>query len=98
LWNHVWHAPTGPALTQRGIAASFAVAAGMDVPKVSAVPGWILRAAGLFSADTRELAEMLYQFERPFVMDSRVSQKALSLEPTPHDQAALATVAWWREQ
>jgi nucleoside-diphosphate-sugar epimerase len=98
LWNHVWHAPTGPALTQRGIAASFAVAAGMDVPKVSAVPGWIIRAAGLFSEGTRELAEMLYQFERPFVMDSHVSQKAFALEPTPHDKAALATVAWWREQ
>lgn len=98
LWNRVWHAPTGPALTQRNLATAFAVAAGMDAPKVSAVPGWFLRAAGLFSAGMRELAEMLYQFERPFVMDSRVSQQALALEPTPHHEAARATVAWWREQ
>jgi nucleoside-diphosphate-sugar epimerase len=98
LWNRVWHAPTGPALTQRSIATSFAVAAGMDAPKVRAVPGWTLRAAGLFSAGMRELAEMLYQFERPFVMDSRISQQALALEPTPHQEAARATVAWWREQ
>lgn len=98
LWNRVWHAPTGPALTQRSIATSFAVAAGMDAPKVSSVPGWILRTAGLFSAGMRELAELLYQFERPFVMDSRLSQEALALEPTPHLEAARATVAWWREQ
>ena len=98
LWNRVWHAPTGPALTQRSIATSFATAAGMDAPKVSAIPGWTLRAAGLFSAGMRELAEMLYQFERPFVMDSRVSQQALALEPTPHHEAAQATVIWWREQ
>lgn len=98
LWNRVWHAPTGPALTQRSIATSFAGAAGMDAPKVSALPGWVIRAAGLFSAGMRELAEMLYQFERPFVMDSRVSQQALALEPTPHLEAARATVAWWREQ
>ena len=98
LWNRVWHAPTGPALTQRSIATSFAVAAGVETPKVSAVPGWILRAAGVFSAGMRELAEILYQFERPFVMDSRVSQEALALKPTPHHEAARATVAWWREQ
>ena len=98
LWNRVWHAPTGPALTQRSIATSFAVAAGVETPKVSAVPGWILRAAGVFSAGMRELAEILYQFERPFVMDSRVSQEALALKPTPHHEAARDTVAWWREQ
>ena len=98
LWNRVWHAPTGPALTQHSIATSFAVAAGMDAPKVSAIPGWTLRAAGLFSGGMRELAEMLYQFERPFVMDSRMSQQALGLEPTPLHEAARATVAWWREQ
>lgn len=98
LWNRVWHAPTGPALTQRSIATSFAIAAGVEAPKVGAVPGWVIRAAGLFSAGMRELAEMLYQFERPFVMDSRVSQQALALKPTPHHEAARATVAWWREQ
>lgn len=98
LWNRVWHAPTGPALTQRSIATSFAVAAGVETPKVSAVPGWILRAAGVFSTGMRELAEILYQFERPFVMDSRVSQEALALKPTPHHEAARATVTWWREQ
>lgn len=98
LWNRVWHAPTGPALSQRSIATSFATAAGMDAPKVSTVPGWILRAAGLFSGGMRELAEMLYQFERPFVMDSRVSQEALALKPTPQHEAAHATVAWWRDQ
>jgi nucleoside-diphosphate-sugar epimerase len=97
LWNTVLQAPTGPALTQRELAAAFAEAAGVAVPKVSAVPGWVLRTAGLFSTDMRELAEMLYQFERPFVMDSSQSQRLLGLEPTPLPEAAAATVAWWRD-
>jgi nucleoside-diphosphate-sugar epimerase len=46
----------------------------------------------------RELAEMLYQFERPFVMDSTASQAKLGLEPTPLADAMAATVAWWRDQ
>ena len=96
LWNRVLHAPTGPAVTQRELAAAFAEGAGVKVPKVSAIPGWVLRSAGLFSPDMRELAEMLYQFEKPFVMDSSHSQQLLGLEPTPLPAAAAATVAWWR--
>lgn len=98
LWNRVWHTPTGPALSQREIAAAFAAAAGARAPRVSAVPGWALRTMGLFSPGTRELAETLYQFERPFVMDSRASEAALGLRPTPLTEAAAATVAWWRDQ
>ncbi|MFF1830297.1 NAD-dependent epimerase/dehydratase family protein [Paenarthrobacter sp. NPDC058040] len=96
LWNRVLHAPTGPAVTQRELAAAFAEAAGVKAPKVSAIPGWVLRALGVFSVDMRELAEMLYQFEQPFVMDSSHSQQLLGLEPTPLPAAAAATVAWWR--
>ncbi|MFE4194884.1 NAD-dependent epimerase/dehydratase family protein [Paenarthrobacter sp. NPDC056912] len=96
LWNTALHAPTGPAVTQREMADAHAAAAGLSAPKVSAVPGWVLRVAGVFSTDMRELAEMLYQFERPFVMDSSESQRLLGLEPTPLPQAAGATVAWWR--
>lgn len=96
LWNTVLHAPTGPAVTQREMAAAHAEAAGVAAPKVSAVPGWVLRIAGVFSTDMRELAELLYQFERPFVMDSSQSQKHLGLEPTPLAHAAAATVTWWR--
>ncbi|MGP0224158.1 MULTISPECIES: NAD-dependent epimerase/dehydratase family protein [unclassified Paenarthrobacter] len=95
LWNRVLHAPTGPALTQRELAAAFAAAAGVKAPKVGAVPGWILRSAGLFSTAMRELAEMLYQFEKPFVMDSSESQRLLGLKPTPLPEAAEATMAWW---
>ncbi|CAI3804752.1 NAD-dependent epimerase/dehydratase family protein [Pseudarthrobacter sp. MM222] len=98
LWNRVWHAPTGPAVTQRGIAEAFAKAAGARAPRVTAVPGWALKATGMFSPGIRELAETLYQFDRPFVMDSRASQAALSLAPTPLHEAAAATVAWWGDQ
>jgi nucleoside-diphosphate-sugar epimerase len=97
-WNSVWHAPTGPALTQRELVRAFARAAGVPEPKVRVLPGWVLRAAGIFSADMRELAETCYQFERPFVMDSASSQAALGVGPTPLNEAAAATVEWWRRQ
>ncbi|MDQ0689177.1 NAD-dependent epimerase/dehydratase family protein [Arthrobacter sp. W4I7] len=97
-WNAVWHAPTGTAITQRELAHAFAAAAGQAGPKVRALPGWILRAGGIFSTDARELAETLYQFEKPFVMDSSLSEAALGIAPTPLPEAAAATVEWWRQQ
>lgn len=98
LWNTVWHAPTGPALTQRQLATAFTEAGGVAAPKLGAVPGWTLRALGVVSKDARELAELLYQFNQPFVMDSAASQAAFGLTPTPLPEAAAATVAWWRSQ
>jgi nucleoside-diphosphate-sugar epimerase len=97
-WNSVWHAPTGPAVTQRQLAHAFAAAAGRPDPKVRALPGWVLRAAAMFSTDARELAETLYQFERPFIMDSALSAATLGVSPTPLNEAAAATVEWWRQQ
>ena len=79
------------------MAAAYADAAGVPAPKVSAVPGWVLRAAGIVSTDMRELAELLYQFEHPFVMDSSESQRLLGLQPTPLAEAATATMTWWRQ-
>lgn len=98
LWNRVWHAPTGPALSQRQMAEAFAAAAGARKPRVAAIPGWALRAMGVFSPGTRELAETLYQFEQPFVMDSGATAAAMGLQPTPLEEAAAATVAWWGDQ
>ena len=98
LWNKVWHAPTGPAVTQRQLATAFTDAGGVAAPKLAGIPGWALGALGVFSKDIRELAEMLYQFAEPFVMDSTASQEALGLRPTPLPEAAAATVAWWRAQ
>ncbi|BCW80428.1 NAD-dependent epimerase/dehydratase family protein [Arthrobacter sp. NicSoilC5] len=97
-WNAVWHAPTGPARTQKELAAAFATAAGRPTPKVRVLPGWTIRTAALVSAGARELAEMLYQFERPFVMDSAASEAALGVSHTPLETAAAATVEWWRQQ
>ncbi len=92
----VLHAPTEPALTQRQLATAYATAAGRGEPKVGVLPGWVLRAIGRVHGPTRELAEMLYQFEDAFVMDSAHSQAVLGLSPTPLTEAVATTVAWWR--
>ncbi|GAB3534322.1 NAD-dependent epimerase/dehydratase family protein [Arthrobacter tecti] len=96
LWNSVLHAPTTAAPTQREIAQEYARAAGVPEPRIKPIPGWMVRALGTVSVDMRELAEMLYQFEDPFIMDSTRSVALLGLQPTPLSEGAAATVDWWK--
>jgi nucleoside-diphosphate-sugar epimerase len=96
LWESFLHAPTAAPISQRQLVALYAEAAGVPTPKVAGVPGWLLRGLGSVHRETRELAEMVYQFERPFVLDSTASEARLGLAPTPLTDGARQTVAWWR--
>lgn len=98
VWNSVLHAPTAPAVTQRELVAALAAAAGVPSPRVGTLPGWLLRGVGSVHRPTRELAETLYQFEAPFVIDSSRTEQLLDLSPTPLDEAAAETVRWWRNE
>ena len=97
LWNTVLHAPTAEPVTQRELIEAYAAAAGVPVPKMSAIPAWLLRVVGVFSGETRELAETSYMFTKPFVLDSTHSEDLLGLSPTPLEVSTKATVDWWRD-
>ncbi|MEU6136005.1 NAD-dependent epimerase/dehydratase family protein [Nocardioides sp. NPDC047086] len=98
LWNSFLHAPTAPAVSQRALVQLYADVAGVAAPKVGRIPTWALKAIGTVHAGTRELAEMVYQFDEPFVLDSSASESLLGLAPTPLETGAKATVDWWRTQ
>lgn len=95
-WNTFLMAPTAAPLTQRQLVAAYADAAGVPAPRVLGTPSWALAAVGALHRDTREVAEMAYQFTSPFVVDSRLTERRLGLEPTPVTEGVRATLAWWR--
>ena len=49
---------------------------------------------GLFVPLVRELNEMLYQWDEPFVVDDRRFRERFKLLPTGASEAAQATVDW----
>lgn len=98
LWGSFLHAPTAPPVSQRELVGRYAAAAGVEAPKVAGMPTWALRAVGAVHRGTREITEMLYQFQAPFVLDSAASQARLDQAPTPLAEGARATVEWWRER
>jgi nucleoside-diphosphate-sugar epimerase len=94
----VWHLPAAQPLTGRQVVGLIATALGRPV-KVTATSGLALRVAGVFDSRARESTEILYQWERPFLLDASRFQRAFGpFEPTPHRQAVAATVAWFRER
>ncbi|BDT87535.1 NAD-dependent epimerase/dehydratase family protein [Nocardia cyriacigeorgica] len=84
-WGRAWHVPSNPPVTPRQLADRLAAVAGASPARLRRMPGWMLRAAGLFSPVARELPEVLYQLDRPFVLDSTLTEKTFGLAPTSLD-------------
>lgn len=82
-WGRAWHVPSALECTQREAIARLAEIAGVPMPKVSTVPGFLLKAMGVVNPVMRELPEVAHQLEQPFVMDSSAAQHELGLVPTP---------------
>lgn len=93
--GQVWHLPCAPTLTQRELLTLIFQAAGKE-PRVSEAPGWVFKLASPFVPIMRELAELLYQWERPYVFDHSKFQRAFGAQVTPHERAVAATVAWFQ--
>jgi len=53
-----------------------------------------LRVIGLVQPMMRELAEMTYQWEQPYVLDDAKYRAAFGRGPTPWDEAISQTVRW----
>jgi nucleoside-diphosphate-sugar epimerase len=95
--GEAWHVPTAPAVSQRAFAELAARVAGVPAPRLSRVTKPMLYLAGLFVPPAREMVEMAYEFEEPFLLDSSKFERAFGIGPTPLEEALAATVAWWRE-
>jgi nucleoside-diphosphate-sugar epimerase len=90
-WGQAWLTPTNPPLTVREIATRFTELVGAPKPKLTALPYPVLWTAGLFSPLIRELRATRYQFVRPFVLDSSLTERTFELTPTDLNMA-LASV------
>ena len=63
---------------------------------IRSVPKPLSALLGLVNPMMRELAEMAYQFDEPFVLDTSKCQSAFGAAGTPLADAVAATVAWYR--
>ncbi len=90
--GRAWHVPTHAPLTLEQLVVEFAAVAGVAPVKVKTLPTALLRLVGVFSPMVRELPEMVYQFERPFVIDASDTTEVFGIEPTPLPEQLHATI------
>ena len=95
--GQVWHLPGPETVTTRALLDLVAAEVGHPV-EVRNVGKLALRALGLVNPLLRELAEMSYEFDEPFVLDTSKYESTFGPAGTPLAAAVSETVAWYRAQ
>jgi nucleoside-diphosphate-sugar epimerase len=95
--GRAWHLPSPETVTTRQFVEMIFEEVGKPA-RVQAAPKILLRAMGLFNPALREIVEMLYEFEEPFVVDDSRFEREFGEEATPLREAIQRTVRWYREE
>jgi hypothetical protein len=97
VYGRPWMLPCAPAGTLRELVARLAAKLSREI-HVADLPRWMVRTMAVLIPLFRELAEMLYQWNEPFVIDDRRFRERFHLVPTDVDRAAADTIEWARGQ
>jgi nucleoside-diphosphate-sugar epimerase len=95
--GQVWHLPNDPdTRSTRQLVDLVYRHAGHPRGRLRRLPPVLLQALGLVNPTMRELVEMQYQFEEPFVVDSSKITDKLGVEATPVEDALAETLRSYR--
>lgn len=94
--GQAWHVPNDqPRLSQGELVRMFAEEAGVE-PKVSSMGKLMMTIGGLFIPEAKETVEMIYEFDKPFMIDSSKFEKTFGMKATPMREAIRETVNWYK--
>ncbi len=96
-YGQAWHVPNAPTKTLRELMTIAAAQIGA-APRISVLPGFLAPIVGLFVPEVRELAEMRFQWDRPYVVDASKFAKRFWSDATPFEQGLAATIAFERRK
>lgn len=95
--GQAWHIPNAPTLTTREVLQLFFAESGLP-PKSGTIPNVMVKLLGFVNPIVREVDEMLYEFNEPFVVDHSKFVQAFGNIATPHAEAVRATLNWFKQQ
>jgi nucleoside-diphosphate-sugar epimerase len=93
--GRVWHLPCNPAESMNTVVDRLARSLGFPIG-VTRAPRTLLRVMGLFAPLLREVAEMAYQWDAPYIVDDSRFRATFGALPTPMDVVVAETAAWAR--
>lgn len=84
-WGRGWHAPTHTGISLRELVAHHRRVTGAPEVPLRQLPRFVMRTAGVVIPMARELAEMDYQFYRPFLLDTTETDQTFGVPRTDLD-------------
>lgn len=93
--GRAWHVPNAPTITTRAFLTQAAQIAGQPL-RLQVMGKWMLRLGGLFIPTAREMIEMLYEFEKPYVVDHSQYAALFGDHSTPSETGLRQTLAWYQ--
>ena len=92
--GQAWHIPNAETVSTRRFIELIFESLGQPV-KIKSLGRMMMAIGGLFIPAARESLEMMYEFEKPFVVDSSKFARAFGDHATPLKQAIHETVGWY---
>lgn len=92
--GQIWHIPSAETMTTRQLLDMVAEGAGSQPLKYRRAGKRMVGFLGLFNPMMRELKEMMYQFEQPFIVDHSKFESEFGALATPHRAAVQQTQHW----
>jgi nucleoside-diphosphate-sugar epimerase len=95
--GEIWHLPNAEPRTMRELVAIAAEEIGVP-PRLSAVPRLAIVLLGLVNPTMRRVHEVLYQSEKPWLVDDSKFRRVFGARVTPLRDGIHETVVWYRGQ
>lgn len=92
-WNQTWHVPTESSPPTGAEFIQMAAKAFGGKPKHRVLGRTLVRIAGLFDSNIREIYEMLYQNDSEYLFDSTKFTQAFNFQPTSYADGIQFTAA-----
>jgi len=89
--GRTWHVPSNPPVTQAQALTDVLASAGRQPVRISSLRGAAFGAVALVSPFLREMRELIYQWERPYVLDDSAARARFGITPTPWEEICRRT-------
>jgi len=94
-YGQAWHVPNAPTRTLREVLTLAANLIGVP-PKINVLPNALAPLVGLFSMEIREIGEMRFQWDRPYIVDSSKFATRFWNDPTSFENGLGETISFYR--
>ena len=96
-FGQVWHVPNAPTITTRQFVSVVEKEIGRPI-KIRSAGRFMVSFLGLFNPMLKEMKEMMYEWEQPYIVEHKKYEDRFGNVSTSHDMAIRETIQWYRDK